>query len=207
VRALRECHKSLAALTLFFGGGCPDVEDSCNGLGVAVNHLRRHGPSAGTGVRRDWEVFGQLPMRPASIGRRQMGQNRKEWHGASFRNEADDQLILKISAVKRKEWESFGFALSAMTYLAAVRELGKGAGVSCWGERVGYHPADLVGYGHILMSPQGEFRCEAYGRHTSYKFNLGVLRYIETYLEGFIDGKDTEGNTPYVTVGKCTRID
>jgi hypothetical protein len=144
---------------------------------------------------------------PQASGGVRWDENRKEWHGASLKNEADGQLILKIDAVKRKQWKSFGFELSAMTYLVWVRELGEGADVPCWGAREGYHPADLLGYGDALMSPQGEFRCEAYGRLTSFKLNLGVLRYIETYLEGFIDGKDTGDDTPAVSVGKCARVD
>jgi hypothetical protein len=144
---------------------------------------------------------------PQASGGVRWDESRREWNGASFRVGADDQLILKINAVKSKEWESFGWKLSAMTYLAVVRKLGEGDGVSCWGERERYQPADLVGYGHIFMSPRGKFRCEAHGNLTSYEFNLGTLRYIETYLAGFIDGKDTGGNTPFVSVGKCTRID
>jgi hypothetical protein len=33
-----------------------------------------------------------------------------------------------------------------------------------------------------------------------------ALRYQELYGLGFIDGEDKPGNTPFLTIGKCTRL-
>ena len=37
-------------------------------------------------------------------------------------------------------------------------------------------------------------------------FNKKTLRYMETYLAGYVDGRDEKGNTPYITIGKCSPI-
>jgi hypothetical protein len=40
---------------------------------------------------------------PQAAGGVKWDENRKEWIGSSFKVEADDQLILKINAIERKE--------------------------------------------------------------------------------------------------------
>lgn len=38
------------------------------------------------------------------------------------------------------------------------------------------------------------------------KVNLEKLRYLTSYMSGFVDGKDNVANTPYVEIGSCTKI-
>lgn len=38
----------------------------------------------------------------------------------------------------------------------------------------------------------------------SFKFSRKALRFLSTYEAGYVDGKDAPGNTPSITVGKCT---
>ncbi|BCH26114.1 hypothetical protein [Mesorhizobium sp. L-8-3] len=144
---------------------------------------------------------------PLASGGVRWDETAKEWRGAAFKVPSDGQFVFEIKVLdKRKEWKAFGFAMVGTTYFANVRPL-EGNAVACWGEREGYQPADLVGYNHILMSPDGEFRCRTYGGLNYYDLNLTTRRYQQTYHAGFIDGEDAGGNTPSLEVGKCTRMD
>lgn len=51
----------------------------------------------------------------------------------------------------------------------------------------------------------GLFDCRA--GSTDYRFNPETLRYMEIYPVGYIDGQDQENDTPYIGVGKCSKID
>lgn len=37
-------------------------------------------------------------------------------------------------------------------------------------------------------------------------FNPKTLRYIHTYLHGYISGEDNNDNTPTITIGKCSPL-
>ena len=58
--------------------------------------------------------------------------------------------------------------------------------------------------GRLSIGENGVFRCEA----TLYEYiiNLETLRFLEVYARGYVDGRDEEGNSPSITVGKCSRI-
>lgn len=51
----------------------------------------------------------------------------------------------------------------------------------------------------------GSLNCRAYGGPLTVNFNN--LRFMSTYLYGFVDGMDNNENTPFIHVGKCTKID
>jgi hypothetical protein len=51
----------------------------------------------------------------------------------------------------------------------------------------------------------GQFECSVSGLYI-HKFNLRTLRFMEVYLAGFIDGQDTDENTPAITIGRCTKL-
>lgn len=143
---------------------------------------------------------------PLASGGVRWNETAKEWQGAAFKVPPDGQFLFQIILSKRMEWKSFGFSVVGVTYQANVGPLG-GHAVGCWGEREGYQPAELVGYGHILMSPDGNFRCNTHGGLDYYDFNLTTLRYQRNYHPGFVDGGDSNENTPLVEVGKCARMD
>lgn len=65
-------------------------------------------------------------------------------------------------------------------------------------------------------SPYAEYRCEGSipdngvlvcgAPAMNFIFNSGTLRYQEYYGIGFLDGSDTEGNTPFIEIGKCSAL-
>ncbi len=131
----------------------------------------------------------------------------KEWRGTAFKVPSDEQFVFEIKVLdKRKKWEAFGFSMVAVTYYANVRPL-VGDAVGCWGERDGYQPAELVSYNHILMSPDGKFRCRTNGGLYYYDFNLVTRQYLRAYHAGFVDGDDSGEDTPSLQAGKCMRMD
>jgi hypothetical protein len=40
-----------------------------------------------------------------------------------------------------------------------------------------------------------------------YQFNLRTNRFLGAYLEGYVDGKDNNDDTPFVSGGTCSKID
>jgi hypothetical protein len=54
------------------------------------------------------------------------------------------------------------------------------------------------------MSEYGILRCQiSFGE---FIFNSKTKRYLESYILGYIDGKDNNKNTPSVTIGKCSPL-
>lgn len=47
---------------------------------------------------------------------------------------------------------------------------------------------------------------ECYASLEDVRVNLDKLRYLKTYLVGFIDGEDNDENTPFLEGGTCTKI-
>jgi hypothetical protein len=91
-----------------------------------------------------------------------------------------------------KDWESNNFKTDNK-YIVAREEPGgpytiKDSGDSYGGECAG--PGD---YGFIYCNDFGEF-----------KFDTKSMRFLKTYTMGYFDGRDEEGNTPNIELGKCT---
>ncbi|TIP80116.1 MAG: hypothetical protein E5X63_32465 [Mesorhizobium sp.] len=57
----------------------------------------------------------------------------------------------------------------------------------------------------LSIFPSGRVQCSA--RLTDYDFNFEALRYLRVYPLGFVDGVDEAGNTPFIEIGTCSRID
>ncbi|GKX34615.1 MAG: hypothetical protein MnENMB40S_22330 [Rhizobiaceae bacterium MnEN-MB40S] len=143
---------------------------------------------------------------PKALGGVRWDEKTKEWKGTAFRTPSDDHFVLKITVDKKMKWKAFGFSMEGIAYLANVLPIEDNE-VSCWGERNGYQPAELVGFGHIFMSPEGQFRCNTFGGLNYYTVNLQTRRYTRTYHSGFIDGEDSATNMPAVEVGICRNLD
>lgn len=83
--------------------------------------------------------------------------------------------------------------------------------------------ARAVGYTHIVKDigsnrvahrctrkplpdgkPSGQMACGGMGY--GFIFNFETLRFNEVHTIGYIDGDDSNENTPYMTIGKCTKL-
>jgi hypothetical protein len=200
-----------SGMTLALLAASLSVSDA-SGEGVGASSGQRHKFYEDTG-----KFAGNYLCLPTASGGIKWFDDRKQWGGVAFKSDGNRVVIkvmrastnpeLGIDAAGRKEWKSFGFNISAITYLLNVKTFGKDDEVSCWGPRDRYQPSDLTGYNHVLMSPEGQFRCDAYGWNAYFIVNLSTRRYFQVYTAGFIDGRDVGGNTPSIQAGKCEKID
>lgn len=46
--------------------------------------------------------------------------------------------------------------------------------------------------------------CDTFGG--TFSLNINNLRYMETYMHGYINGLDSNSNTPNITIGKCSPL-
>jgi hypothetical protein len=105
-------------------------------------------------------------------------------------------FLLTVRPISRDKVSVFGGEVDAMTYNVSRSEPGQKGSDLC------SEPGDKDG--RIPIGENGVFRCEA----TLYEYiiNLETLRFLEVYARGYVDGRDEEGNSPSITVGKCSRI-
>lgn len=68
------------------------------------------------------------------------------------------------------------------------RDFGKSSGLLCEG----------------TFNENGYLRCNVF--YGSVIFNKKTLRYLETYTSGYVDGVDSNVNTPHMKIGNCTPI-
>ena len=57
----------------------------------------------------------------------------------------------------------------------------------------------------IVIGESESFSC--LGNLHEYMFNLRTGRFLATYLEGYLDGKDNNENNPAVEGGICTKFE
>jgi hypothetical protein len=59
-------------------------------------------------------------------------------------------------------------------------------------------------YGKLCgeMNEFGGLRCDLFFGEVL--FNKNSLRYLETYIAGYVSGEDNNDNTPSITIGRCT---
>ena len=92
-------------------------------------------------------------------------------------------------------WEQTQFKVSEEKKI--IRKTDRGWERRIFGEKSGDScKGDFNEYGFLF--------CYWFGGQT--KFNRKHLRYLETYEIGYIDGKDVDGNTPYIEIGTCSPL-
>lgn len=115
----------------------------------------------------------------------------KDWVGTKFQV-SNDRLIVRVTATGIFPYGSE--KVMTMGYEIEVASPG-GPTSTCFSESTGRRFAlDII------------FMASCTTGLLEYRFNLRALRYMESYAIGFLDGSDAPGNTPSVTVGKCSKF-
>jgi hypothetical protein len=105
---------------------------------------------------------------------------------------ADSSTGFKYNSNSRI-WEQTGFRVSEDKKL--LKKVGQGWEWSSFGSTYGEKCGEINSYGLL--------NCDIlFG---TLRFSKNTLRYIETYTVGYIDG-DKGGNTPAITIGKCSPL-
>jgi hypothetical protein len=122
---------------------------------------------------------------------------RRRWTHGQFRTNGNS-IVVKVEVSGRGEVDLFGELVHVTEYAVSVSKLGEQNSEICIdnGSSKGID---------VHISNNGLIRCST--GLLDFKVNLGTMRYLEVYANGYIDGRDEEGNTPAITVGKCSRID
>src|SRR5262245_2922054 len=111
----------------------------------------------------------------------------KKWEGASFRPQ--QQFVLKMKFVRARE--------NVSDYGATVTTSGKDTGLPC----TTTDTEETV----TVVDSDRSFSCTTVAY--DYVFNLSTNRFLSMYVYGYVDGKDSNDNTPVVEGGTCTKID
>src|SRR5262245_8052873 len=111
----------------------------------------------------------------------------KKWEGASFRPQ--QQFVLKLKFVRARE--------NVSDYGAIVTTSGKDTGLPC----TTTDTEETV----TVVDSDRSFSCTTVAY--DYVFNLSTNRFLSMYVYGYMDGKDSNDNTPVVEGGTCTKID
>jgi hypothetical protein len=109
----------------------------------------------------------------------------KKWEGTSFRPLS--KFILRLKYVRT--------TTEGDEYAVTVTPSGRNDALPCISYRT--QLAQIDEFGFLVC------RTESY----NYKFNLKAGRFVEAYLMGYINGHDTNDDTPVVSGGVCTKIE
>ena len=123
----------------------------------------------------------------------------KMWVGTKFRS--DDRYIL---TVKSNGLVNDFLDIPNMTYIITWEKHGANwdpLSKGCWTESNKLREINPMS----SWAPGGDLSCNLKGGQL--KVNFNTLRFLNTYLKGYIDGVDDNSNTPFINVGTCTKID
>ena len=109
----------------------------------------------------------------------------KKWEGTSFRPLSKFTLRIKYVRTTTQGDE----------YAVTVTPYGRDVALPCTSHRTQLAQIDKFNY----LGCRTEFY--------DYKFNLKASRFVEAYLIGYINGHDTNDDTPVVSGGVCTKIE
>jgi hypothetical protein len=60
-------------------------------------------------------------------------------------------------------------------------------------------------YGSLCKEMDKSLQCDIYVGEVL--LNRNTLRYIETYMIGYVNGSDNNDNTPFIAIGRCTPLE
>jgi hypothetical protein len=119
----------------------------------------------------------------------------KKWRGATFR--ANTKFILRLKHVRSRTFKNFfGQNEQVQDYDVSITESGSSVAEPCHN-----YPASKM----ITLDSSRWLRCRDGAER--YIFNLNNNRFLSAYLHGYVNGKDTNADTPHVGGGTCTKIE
>jgi hypothetical protein len=117
----------------------------------------------------------------------------KAWRSGSFK--PGENRIFRLKDNGARQPIATGSELSAIGYDLTISTPGEQQPLGCY-SREG--SAD-----NFVL--EGRIMCFAFS--SIYTLDLRSMRYMHIYTYGYTDGVDATGNTPLVTVGKCSKIE
>ena len=108
----------------------------------------------------------------------------KKWEGTGFRPLS--KFVLSVKYVRT--------TTDVDEYAVTVMPDGSGDALACTADRT-----PLVQFDELDF-----LVCRT--RFYNYKFNLKAGRFVEAYLMGYVNGQDTNDDTPVLSGGVCTKI-
>jgi hypothetical protein len=120
----------------------------------------------------------------------------KRWEGATFKPEKG--FVLKLKALAEgteKSWNDKD--VTFYEYEVVTTEVGEPHSSKCFAPGSGERPVKVYESGYVACTSDAL---------TDYRFSLKHLRYLSSYMYGFIDGSNDNSDTPHTSGGTCTKI-
>jgi hypothetical protein len=122
-----------------------------------------------------------------------------KWIGSTF--SASERYVVKIVQHSLMP-DTLGNMSTTYTVSVAAHGQQAGEGIPCTSANGDLRKVDV---GLNFIGETGEFSCMQFGGE--WVMNLKNMRFLQSYLWGYVDGVDDNRNTPYVQIGTCTKID
>jgi hypothetical protein len=126
----------------------------------------------------------------------------KRWEGVQLPSEGSfSKFVLRMRFLKERVQKNILDELEDVSdYEVTITEAGSNSGFPCRSGGVGFATKIVT-----VVDDEGELDCSA--RTYSFKFNLENRRFISVFLHGYVDGAESNENTPMMSGGICTEID
>jgi hypothetical protein len=126
----------------------------------------------------------------------------KKWEGNKLPSEGSfSQFTLRLRFLAGHERTNpSGDAQDVSDYEVTIYEVDAKSATPCRSAGTGF-VTKIVS----VVDDEGNLECVTETR--SFKFNLATKRFISAFLHGFVDGIESNDNTPMVTGGTCAEID
>jgi hypothetical protein len=122
-----------------------------------------------------------------------ISQSNQVFSESSYICAADKATGFKFNTLK-ESWESGDFTTQSEKIL--LKKTDKRWEWVEFGREYGRDCGEINENGYLICS-------DIYGQ---FIFSKNTLRYTSTYIRGYVDGEDKEGNTPNLMIGKCTLL-
>ncbi|WP_426609501.1 hypothetical protein [Bradyrhizobium sp. McL0616] len=121
-------------------------------------------------------------------------ENSKRWRSGTFRT--DEKFVLKLKYLRTQVGKDLMNRDEAVqTFNVAIVEGGSNTDAECrardWSEVVEVRPNNYIVCNAVL---------------SDYIINLSNNRFLRNYMCGYVDGVESNKNTPAVSGGTCTKI-
>lgn len=105
-----------------------------------------------------------------------------------------------------RAWQGIGFGTDGEKFIVKQKAGNSGWGVKLLGfDYEGFSCPSETGNA-LKIFDEDTLGCNSPYGYGVFKLNLSNNRFLATYAVGYIDGKDTDGNSPSISIGKCSVI-